>query len=141
MTRGRFFPIGDAWLVVQPRGLTGAYALMCALGLQVLPAAVETALDRAEWVDIVAKTRGMYVTNPDLLYRFPVCRQHCGCRVMFEEMPGHALLLARFIVRLCETHPWSVDALVEALGPTCIERELVTADGALILGHLSRSAS
>lgn len=134
----RTFPIGDCFLRVEPRGLGGAYALACALGLPRLPAVVTAALDREEWTDIVAKARGMYYANPDLLYRFPVCRQHCGCRVMFEEMPEpRAMLIARLVVRLCAGHPWALPTATDEAG-RAVEAQLVTPSGALVLGSLSR---
>lgn len=128
----RSFVVGDLHLVVSPRGLTGQWALACALGLNRLPATVDAALDRAEWVSIVAKVRGMQAMNPDLLYRFPCERQFCGCRVGFVAIDNATPVVARLVVFLCPGHPW-------APPPDVSDAELAEvqlAPDQLVLGHL-----
>lgn len=128
----RSFVVGDHHLVVAPRGLTGQWALACALGINRLPATIEAALARAEWVDIVAKARGMVTMNPDLLFRFPVARQHCGCRVAFVPIENATPVVARFVVHLCSGHPWAPPEGVSAAELA----EVRLSDDTLVLGHL-----
>lgn len=128
----RSFPLGgdpQLWLVVSPRGVTGAFGLTCALGLTRLPATIDSALNRPEWVDVVAKARGMLHVSIDLLCSFPVLRQHCGCRLGFERIEGPGPARARFAVRLCSGHPWE---RAEAIG----EEELHPERGMIVLGML-----
>lgn len=132
MTRRRFPIAPEVWLDVMPRGTAGSFGLACALGLNVLPASMDAALDRAEWVDIVAKARGMYHAAPELLWRFPVARQFCGCRCCFDPTPDRGLILARFVVRLCTAHPWA-SIPGDAADPTVPE------DGVIVLGSLVAS--
>lgn len=91
----------QTWLVIEASGMAGAHALACALGLRTLPA-IQQALDRAEWIDILAKSRGMALAGT--LTRFPVVRQFCGCRVEYTDADGELGPHCKLIVRMCPGH-------------------------------------
>ena len=99
-------PLDDeTWLVLNAQGTEGAFALSCALGLHRLPACIDAAYERAEWVDVLAKMRGMGIAHT--LYRFPVVRQICGCRVCVDPCADDEHHLANLVVRLCSGHQWA----------------------------------
>src|SRR5690349_9700384 len=104
----RRFPVdADRMLEINPQGMTGAFGLMCALGVNRIDSPIERAYERAEWVDIIAKIRAM--TMADTLYRFPVVRQYCGCQLRVDPV-GADLVGTSYVgvlrVRLCVGHPW-----------------------------------
>jgi hypothetical protein len=80
----RRFPLDfHTWLVVDVEGVLGAFALATMLGLREVPS-IPAMLNRAEWVDILAKLRGMRAMSVEAL-GFPVVRQYCGCRAFVER--------------------------------------------------------
>jgi hypothetical protein len=99
-------------LVIEPTGAAGAHALACVLGLPRLEP-IERSLERPEWVDVVAKSRGMM--HAGVLYRFPVLRAFCGCHLRFDAAGGDERRLASLVVQLCNGHA-PPDAGVVAIG-------------------------
>lgn len=100
----RTFAVSDLVLHVTAAGMTGAHAIMCALGLDRLPGDLEATFERGEWVDLVAKARGM--RHADTLYRLPITRQVCGCHVAAEPVSNDDSTAAVVSVWLCDRHRW-----------------------------------
>jgi len=100
----RTFAIGDLVLRVTAGGTTGAHALMCAMGLDRIPVTIDACFGRGEWGDIIAKARGM--CHAESLYRYPIVRQFCGCRVCADPLANDAIVVGLLVVRLCPKHLW-----------------------------------
>lgn len=89
----RTFAVHEDWFTLCPDGTEGAHALACALGFTIV-LRVDQVVERGEWLDALAKMRGMAFAN--VLRTFPVVRQACGCRLVVES--------EHLLARLCQHH-------------------------------------
>lgn len=102
---GHRFPINEhQMLVIDPKGAEGAFAIACALGLRVVPTPIAAAFVRPEWVDILAKLRGMMFANVHTL-GYPIVRQFCGCQLLCDPHPLDDGRLS-VIVKYCAGHTY-----------------------------------
>lgn len=103
----RTWAIADLVLKVTTSGTIAGHTLMCAMGLDRIPMTIDAALSRGEWGDIIAKARGMRFAEN--LFRYPIVRQACGCRVcaeMFGLQRPLGAEVALLVVRVCPRHLW-----------------------------------